>query len=208
MAEVVSAPPSLQRSKGRPVGDQKVVAAKKPSAQAAANSKTDQRENGLNGIFQLGAFGLMMANQPADAAAITKHGAPIAHEAALLAETNSGAARMLDYLTEAGPYAGLITAAMPLVIQLLANHQVVKPEVGRAMNLDIVAPEALEAEAKTAQAQMAVRALHAQRDAEAALQEAQAEFQADAQRQQAAASQANASANGHRTDDGPEAPPN
>jgi Tfp pilus assembly protein PilX len=55
---------------------------------------------------------------------------------------------------------------------------------------------------------MGVRALHAQREAEAALSQAQAEFQADAARQQAAASQVNATANGHRTDDGPEAPPN
>jgi hypothetical protein len=203
--EISTPPPSLQRSKGRPVG---VATSTKPTRQnapQAASDKMGDRERGLNGIFQLGSFGLMMAGQAADAAAVAKHGGPIAHEAAALAESDAGVAKILDYLTTAGPYAGLITACMPLAMQVMVNHKMVRAEVGRQLGIDIVAPEALEAQAKTVQAKMAVAALHAQREAESELANAQREFQDDAAQQAANTPQPDFTQNG-RGPDGPEAP--
>jgi len=64
----------------------------------------------------------VMIGKYADAAAIADHGPNISREAASLAQQNEKIGQWIDYLTEAGPYAGLITAVLPLALQLLANH--------------------------------------------------------------------------------------
>lgn len=68
-------------------------------------------------------LGLLMAKQPADAGALSQHGPNIAHELALIADTNEGVAAFLDRLTTVGPYAGLVKAALPLALQLAVNHK-------------------------------------------------------------------------------------
>ena len=129
-----------------------------------ASGKQGAREEAVNGIFQLTAFGLVMAGQQADAGALAKHGGSIAHEAAKVAETSASLGSAIDYITEAGPYAGLITATMPLVLQLLANHKVMKAET--LSGAGVVPPETLSAQVKADMARQQIQALRTQQEAE------------------------------------------
>lgn len=128
--------------------------AKPPSA------KVNARANAVNGLFQVAAFGSTTMKWYADAAAYSIHGPKISEEIAKLADTNEGVANVVDYITQAGPYAGLITATLPLVTQLMANHKMIKP-MGGAMS-----PEFLEAQVKTQMAEAVLEALEEQHDAE------------------------------------------
>jgi hypothetical protein len=97
----------------------------KRAAKAATpqvSSKMELREEGLNGVGQLVAAGLLMFKQHADAGAVAKHFPGVAHETAAIAENNEGFAKVIDYITAVGPYAGLLTATMPLVLQIMVNH--------------------------------------------------------------------------------------
>lgn len=85
-------------------------------------ARLKENEEAVNGIFGLGAFALMMVKQPADAMAVSIHGPKISHEIAVLAETNETFANLIKYITTAGPYAALVTAVMPLAMQIAINH--------------------------------------------------------------------------------------
>jgi hypothetical protein len=126
------------------------------------------RAEAVNGIFQLGQSFLLMAKQYADAAAIGMHGPAISNELVALAETNETIGKGIDFLMTAGPYAGLVTATLPLVLQIATNHGRI-PVVGIPGVTDPKTLQAqMEAEVKT-QAAMAIRAaLEAQEMAAAA----------------------------------------
>jgi len=173
--DTTSAPPPVSKSgKTTPITTQaKPPRQQKVKEQKAPSGKLGARAEALNGFMQAGAFGLIVAGQPADAGALGKYGPGIADEAAKLAEQNDGVARVIDYVTEVGPYAGLFTAAMPLVLQLLANHGVMKPE--QLAGAGVVPPEALAAEVKADLARMQMEALRAQNAAEADLAQMQQE---------------------------------
>lgn len=150
------------------------TATRTQAAKATVSSgNTYKREEAINGLFQLGGFGLIVAGQHADAGALGKYGPGIAREAAKLAETNDGVANLIDYLTEAGPYAGLVTACMPLLLQILANHKIMRAE--NLAGAGVVAPEAIAAEVRTQLAQQQADALKAQSEAERILSDLQAE---------------------------------
>lgn len=138
--------------------------AKRPSVrQAAERVKTSARQEGVDGLFQMAAAGCLMAKQYADAQACAEYGPKIAEETAKLAEQNEGVARVLDYITQIGPYAGLLTAVLPFGLQILANHGRVPASALTA--LGVKDPQILE--------------LQAQREvmeAATALQREQAEF--------------------------------
>lgn len=133
----------------------------------ALRGKTAAREEAANGIFQLAGFGCIILRQYADAGAINMHGANISREVAILADQNEGIARGLDYIMEAGPYAGLIVATMPLVLQLAANHGLIKAEL--VAGGGVVPPAALESQVKADMARQASEALKAQQEAETEL---------------------------------------
>jgi hypothetical protein len=141
------------------------------TAAKKASGKRQEREDAANGIGQLAAFGAIIVGYHADAGAIMKYGPGIAHELANIAENNAGMARSLDYLTEVGPYAGLITVTLPLVAQILANHNIAKAE--HLAGLGVVHPDALAAKVKTDLARQAAQAMAEQRAAETELAEMQ-----------------------------------
>lgn len=89
-------------------------------ATTAQSSST--RTEAVNGLFQLASFGSVMVGNYADAATLSQHGPGISQEVAALGAQNEQIGRWIDYLTQAGPYAGLLTAVLPLGLQLLANH--------------------------------------------------------------------------------------
>jgi hypothetical protein len=96
-------------------------------ATRAAPAKTidDKRAEAVGGLFQLVQYGCILTKNYADAAAIGMHAEGIARETAKLAAEEEKVAKAVDYLLEVGPYAGLVAATMPLVLQLAANHKVV-----------------------------------------------------------------------------------
>lgn len=98
--------------------------ARKPSAPAPTlTSKREQREEAVRELADMASVGLMMAKQPADAGAISQHSPAIAHEIALIADTDEKIAGFLDRLSTVGPYAGLAKAVLPLALQLAVNHK-------------------------------------------------------------------------------------
>jgi len=129
-----------------------------------ASGKMDQRRENVTGIFQLAGFACIIMHQYADAGAIGMHSPPVVDELVALSEHNESVGKMLDYLGEAGPYAGLIVAVMPLALQLAANHRLVKAEL--ISGAGVVPPAALESQVKADMARQAAQALRAQQEAE------------------------------------------
>lgn len=137
------------------------------SARATATPRktvNDQRSEAVNGIFQLAGFGCVMTGNYADAAAIGMHAGPISTEIVTLGASNDSIGKAIDYLNQVGPYAGLISAVMPLVLQLLANHR--RLDASKVPGLS--SPQVLEAKVK---AQMAAQAAEEMRQAQAAQRE-------------------------------------
>ena len=97
----------------------------KPSAaqvKATVSAVKESRYQAVNGIFQLSVLGLSAKGLYADAAATSIHGPNVARELATLADTDERIASIIDYLTTAGPYTGLIMAVLPFALQIAANH--------------------------------------------------------------------------------------
>lgn len=103
---ISSAPPRRGRASSTPI----------------RKTQSETRTEAVNGLFQLAGFGCVMTGNYADAAAIGQHSPGIATEIVALGQTNESIGKAIDYLNEVGPYAALISATMPLVLQLLANH--------------------------------------------------------------------------------------
>lgn len=132
-------------------------------------SPVEKRTEGLNGLGQLAQGLLLMTGQYADAAAVGLHFGGIASEVAKIADSNETVAKPIDFLIEVGPYGALIQATIPFVMQILANHKVIKADA--LMGSNVVPPDVLEAQMK---AQIMRTQALAMREQQAALAEAQA----------------------------------
>lgn len=143
----------------------------------AAPRKTvaDTRSESVNGLFQLASFGCVMIGQYADAATIGEHGPNISTEVVKLGQQNEKIGQWIDYLTQAGPYAGLVTAILPLALQLAANHK----RIDYAKVPGLTAPEVLSTRVET---QMKAAAVQQMREA----QQQQALYDAELQRMEEA----------------------
>jgi hypothetical protein len=117
----------------------------KPTPQPAVNPAS-AREEGVKGLFQVGAAICIMRELYADAGACVLHSEKISHEAAVLAETNEGIAKGLDYLIQMGPYSALLTAVLPFALQIAANHGKIDAE--KATGLGVLSPADLEEKIK------------------------------------------------------------
>lgn len=135
-------------------------------------SMVDKRDEGLQGIAQLIQGICLVTGQYADAATIGQHFPKLSREVAKVAETNEKIAKPIDFLIEIGPYGGLIAAAMPLVMQLLANHKVI-PATGMG---GVVPPEVLDAQMRAQITRMQADALREQQAAIREAKAAQAEY--------------------------------
>jgi hypothetical protein len=110
-----------------------------------------------------------MTGNYADAAAIGIHSPAIAVEVVSLGKQNESIGKLIDYLDQVGPYAGLISATMPLVLQLLANHK--RIDHGKVPGLS--SPAVLEAKVK---AEMAAKAAQEMREAKKAQEDYEREL--------------------------------
>lgn len=148
-----------------------------PATSKAAEERISARSQSVGALFQMAQFGCVSFGQYADAGAFALHGPPAAAELGKLAEINPWIAKGIDSLDIIGPWAGLLTAVMPLALQLLANHGRISAE--RVANLGIVPAATLEAQAKAQLAEMQRQAVEAQRQAEQAYADAVSAAQAD-----------------------------
>lgn len=135
---------------------------------AETRSLREVREEGLLGIGQLGQAACVSIGSLADAGAVGRFFPPVAHEIAVLAETNPYAANMADVLLKVGPYAGLVTAILPLAFQIAVNHGMFNNGMG-LQNFGVVPRETLEAQMR---AELTQQMVEMQRAHAAALREA------------------------------------
>lgn len=120
-------------SKGTRVGAA-IPRAKRPSS--GRKTGTDYRP-GILGILQIPAFALGAAGQlneslALDGAAISMHAPAIAEALNDLANDNPAVAAALDRILTAGPYGAIIGACLPLVFQIMANHERIPAGAARA----------------------------------------------------------------------------
>jgi hypothetical protein len=111
-------------------------------AQAAA---TDS----VNSIFQIAAVALSMTGQTADAFAVTLHGEGIAAGIVQAAETDPFMAKVVAFCQKGGPYGAILTAALPLALQIGINHgkvddSAVKMMPGKLYTVEGLAKKAAE----------------------------------------------------------------
>jgi hypothetical protein len=139
---------------------------------------TDAREQGLLGIFQVAAAICVMRGLYPDAGACSVHGPAISREAAILAQSNEGIARGLDYLIQMGPYSALLTAILPFGLQIAANHG--RIDAGKAAGLGIMDPAALEAKVKADVEQQKLAFMQQAKDAKEAAEKARASLAEEA----------------------------
>jgi hypothetical protein len=146
--------------------------ASSPSRRATPRLTAEREE----AVAQLGMFAqvpLMATRQLADAAAIGIYWPKISHEVAKLAESQESVAQVIDPLIRVGPYAGLIAATLPLVMQLAVNHGRVKPGIAGT-----VPAVSLQSQMETEIAKAELHALRVQQEAEEQAAAARKEIQA------------------------------
>lgn len=112
---------------------------------APRRTQADSRSESVNGLFQVASFGLVMVGQYADSATVAEHGPNVSREIVALGQQNEKIGQWIDYLTQAGPYAGLITAVLPMALQLMANHR----RIDYSKVPGLTSPEVLTAKVET-----------------------------------------------------------
>lgn len=134
-------PPAARARGGRPSN-----ASRAASAQVESSARIDRRTEAVAGLFNIAMMPAMLTGQLADVAAYNDHGPKIAAEAARIGEMHDRFGEVIDRLEVVGPYAGLVMAAAPLVLQLLLNHGRLPDTYASAFaGLGVVAPKLLEA---------------------------------------------------------------
>jgi cysteine synthase len=105
------------------------------------------RAENVQSIFQMAAAACIMKGYYADAGAIDMHSEGISTEVAKLADTDPKIAKLVDSLGSVGPLGGILMAALPLGMQIAANHGKIDPD--RASGLgNVMAPADLEMKIK------------------------------------------------------------
>lgn len=99
--------------------------------QYKAKTKTDYRP-GFLGLAQMGSF-VASFFSPLDAVAVTDHAPRIAEAVQVTADNDPKFAAAMDRILSAGPYAALISACVPMVVQILGNHDKVPGEIVKGM---------------------------------------------------------------------------
>lgn len=134
----VKADGTPKRAAGRPRKDKtqqpRVQTPKKPAA-----AKKDYTSD-LKGLVQT-LWGATAAFAPADAGAIQLHGPGLVKAWNDLAQENTNVARAIDWLTTGSAYGAVVMTTAPLIMQILANHQVLPVE--RLAPLGVQDPETL-----------------------------------------------------------------
>lgn len=115
----VAAAPGPRKTTGRP---------------AAAKKNEPDFRPGIMGLLQIPALGLSVLGRQtknpalqADGYAISMHAPGLAEALNETAKQQPAVAKALETMMKAGPYGALITAVVPLMMQLAANHKLMNP---------------------------------------------------------------------------------
>lgn len=127
-----------KRAPGRPRKDKAAAPRVQKPPQAAKPSKDYTRD--LTGLVQT-LWGATAAFAPADAGAIAVHGPGMVKAWNDLAKENAQVARGIEWLTTGSAYGAVVMTTAPLVMQILANHQVLP--VDRLAPLGVMNPDEL-----------------------------------------------------------------
>jgi len=96
--------------------------AERPRVQAAKAPQARQDFTGpLTDVVRLG-WGVLAVTAPADAAALKVHGPGMVEAWNALAAENAQVAKGIMWLTTGSAYGAVVMATMPMVVQVLANH--------------------------------------------------------------------------------------
>lgn len=164
-----------------PIGQPQAPGERKPKGTTvkptvASLNIQEAREEGIKGIAQIATAVCIMTKNYADAGAIDMHAEPIAHEIAVLATDNEKIANIVDRVTAMGPYAALIGAVMPLAMQLLVNHDRIKPDAAGLLGGKVMSKEALSAKVSADVDRAKAAFLREAREAQEAAKQAEAEL--------------------------------
>ena len=105
-----------------------------------------RRFEDMDAFIKVGVAVAVFTKNHADAGAIAMHGPGFTRALAKQADTNEQIAKILDMLGAIGPYSELVGAALPLVMQILVNHDRVPAEA--VQNFGVVSPKVLESKVK------------------------------------------------------------
>lgn len=109
----------------------KGVSGPKATRAYKSKSKTDYRP-GFLGLAQMGSF-VASFFSPIDAIAVQDHASNIAEAVQVTADNDPKFAAAMDRILSAGPYAALLSATIPMVVQILHNHDKVPGEIVKGM---------------------------------------------------------------------------
>lgn len=115
----------------------------------------------MEGFGQLAQAPLIAFKKLADAATIGIHWPNVSREVASLADSQEAIAKVIDPLIKVGPYFGLVTAVLPMLMQIGVNHGRVP-----AGAMGTVPANSLSAQMEASLAQVEMEALQAQLEAE------------------------------------------
>jgi hypothetical protein len=135
---------------------------KRASAPTQSTVNKDRAE-ALAGLGQLAQVPLIATKQYADVGALSMYWPNVAKELANLADSQEQIAKFIDPLIQIGPYTGLITALLPLVMQVGVNHGIMAPG-----GMGTVPASTLSAQVETSMAEQELQALQVQLQAEKA----------------------------------------
>jgi len=144
---------------------------KRASAPTQSTVNKDRAE-ALAGLGQLAQVPLIATKQYADVGALSMYWPGVAKELANLADSQEQIAKLIDPLIQIGPYTGLITAVLPLIMQLGVNHGIMAPG-----GMGTVPATTLSAQVETSMAQAELEALRVQLQAEKEAQAVRAQIQ-------------------------------
>lgn len=122
-------------AKGTPAAPRRRTGTGTSSKSGGRGNRRKSYKQDVLGLFQIATLPLAVAGTKnpvilADAAAVTIHAEPISEAVDHIAQEQPQVAAVLERLTKAGPYAVLISALTPLVMQLAVNHKALPLEVG------------------------------------------------------------------------------
>lgn len=166
-----------------PIGQRKTSTA----TRTPRKSVSEERKEAVEGLGQLAQVPLIATKQFADAATVGIHWPNVAKEISALADSQEAIARVIDPLIKIGPYTGLVTAVLPMLMQFAVNHGRVA-----AGAMGTVPANSLAAQMEASLAQVELEAMTQQLEAEKAAQQMrdqikrQRKAMADAQASQAA----------------------
>lgn len=145
-------------------------------AEKEAAEKTKRQEEGLASWINFGSAGLLMFGLHADAGALYMHAEPMSQAFVAYASTSERMSAGLDYLGKTAPLLDLAEKVLPCLLQLAANHNMIKPEM--VAGLGVVRRETVIASMQTVLMERHMEALQKQQEAEEKYMRMQAEMQA------------------------------